>query len=124
MEAPMSIHTTAILIAATLSLTVAFGSPTVAVADDRPGVVSPQMQSGAQTADQPIADTTPDSGQPMVDGTRPAGKTMAGTVTNAGRAIGRAARNTGEAATHAWQVTRDHLIDFGDEVVKFLKRPL
>jgi hypothetical protein len=123
MEAPMSIHTTAILIAAALSLTVAFGSPTVAAADDQPGVVSPQIQSGAQTGEQPIAGTTPDSGQPVVDGTRPAGKTMAGTVTNVGRAIGRAVRNTGEAATNVWQVTRDHLIDFGDDVVKFLKRP-
>jgi hypothetical protein len=48
---------------------------------------------------------------------------MAGTVTNVGRAIGRAVRNTGEAATNVWQVTRDHLIDFGDDVVRFLKRP-
>jgi hypothetical protein len=120
----MSIHMTAILIAATLSLTAGFGSPTGAAADDQLGVASPQVQSGAQTVDQPIGDTAPDSGQPMVDGTKPAGKTAAGTVTNAGRAIGRAARTTGEAVTHAWQVTFDHLIDFGDEVVKFLKRPL
>lgn len=119
----MSIHTITILVAA-LSLTVAFGSPMAAVADDQPGVVSLQMQSGAQTVDQPIGDRIPDSGQPMGDRPKPAGKTMAGTVTNAGHAIGRAARNTGEAATHAWQVTRDRLIDLGDEVVKFLKRPL
>jgi hypothetical protein len=124
MEALMSIHTTAILVAATLGLTVGFGSPTAAVADDQLGVVSPQVQSGAQTVDQPIGDTTPDSGQPMVDGTKPARKTVGGTVTNAGRAIGRAARSTGEVITNAWEVTRDHLIDFGDGVVKFLKRPL
>jgi hypothetical protein len=124
MEALMSIHTTAILFAAALSLTIAFGSPTVAAADDQPGVVSPQIQSGAQTGDPPIADTNPDSSQPVVADTKPAGKTMAGTVTNAGRAIGRAARNTGEAVSHVWQVTRDRLIDFGDGVVNFLKRPL
>lgn len=117
----MSIHTIAILVAA-LSLTVASSSPTGAVADDQP--VSPQMQSGSQTVDQPIGDRIPDSAQPMGDRPRPAGKTMAAKVTNAGHAIGRAARNTGEAATHAWQVTRDRLIDVGDEVVKFLKRPL
>jgi hypothetical protein len=119
----MSIHATAILIAAKLSLTIALGSPRVAVADDQPGVVSPQIESGAQTGEPPIADTTQDSGQPTVEDTKPAGKTMAGTVKNAGRAIGRAARNTGEAATNAWQVTRDYLIDLGDGVVRFFKRP-
>ncbi len=119
----MPIQMIALLVVPALALIVAFGSPASAADPDRLGAATAQVESGAKKVGEGISETASGVGQTAVEVTTVAAKTVVGTARGTARVVGRAGRNVGEGVTATWETVRDRLIDFGDDVVRLLKRP-
>jgi type IV secretory pathway TrbL component len=115
----MPIQVIAILVAPTLALVLSLGSPTLAVEGDPPGAAAQQLESGPKKVGEGISETASGVGEAVVQGAN----AVAGAAKSTGRVIGRAGKTVAQGAKGAWETVRDRLIDFGDDVVRFLKRP-
>ena len=113
----------AILVAAALGLFVAGGAPALAADGDTPGGPTQQVESGAKKVGEGIGETASGIGQTVVEGANVAANAVAGGAKRTGRIIGRAGRAVGQGAVGAWETTRDHVIDFADDVLRFVSRP-
>lgn len=113
----------AMLVAATLSVVVAFAPPASSADGDRLHEATEQVESGAKKTGEGITETASGPGQAGVEGTNGALKAVAGTARGTARVVGRVSRNVGEGAKNAWETVRDRLVDFGDSVVRLVKRP-
>jgi len=122
MEASMPRPMIANLIALAVTLILA-GSPAEAADGDQVDTVTQQVERGSKKVGEGISETVSDIGHTIVEGTDAAAKTVTVGAKRTGRVIGRAGRTVGHGATAAWETVRDRLIDFGDEVVRVLKRP-
>lgn len=111
------------LVAPALALVVAFGAPALAADDDTPGAATQQVESGAKKVGEGIGETASGIGHAMVEGTNVAANAVAGGAKSTGRIIGRAGKTVGEGAKAAWETARDRVIDFADDVVRFVNRP-
>ena len=119
----MSTQMLAILVAAALALAIAFGAPALATDGDTPGAGTQQVESGVKKVGEGIGDMGSGIGHTIVEGTSVAANAVAGGAKRTGRIIGRAGKNVGRGATAAWETTRDRVIDFADDVVRFVNRP-
>jgi hypothetical protein len=122
MEASMPRLMTANLIVLAVTL-ILVGSPAEAAEGDQVDTATQQVERGPKKVGEGISETVSDIGHTIVEGTDAAAKTVAVTAKRSGRVIGRAGRAVGQGATAAWETVRDRLIDFGDDVVRVLKRP-
>jgi hypothetical protein len=125
----MRIRIIADLVAPALCLVVACGAPALAADGDQPGAPTQQVESGAKVESgvkkvgEGIGETASGIGRAVVDGTNVAADAVAGGAKRTGRIIVRVGKNVGRGATAAWETTRDHVIDFADDVVRFVSRP-
>ncbi|PWU23032.1 MAG: hypothetical protein C5B48_09340 [Candidatus Rokuibacteriota bacterium] len=125
----------AILMAATLILLVAFWTLALAADSDTestsPAAAPPaagetgaeQVQSGAKQVGEGVGETASGVGHTIVGGVNVATDAVVGVAKGTGRVVGRVGKNIGRGAKAVWETTRDHAVDFADDVVRFFKRP-
>jgi hypothetical protein len=123
-EALMPIHMISILVAPALALVVSFGTSALAADVDPPGTAGQQVEKGAQKAGEGISETASGVGQVMAERTHVAAEAVAGAAKSTGRVISRTGRTVGRTARALWDTVRDRIIDLGDDVVRFVKRPI
>ena len=111
------------LVAPALALVVAFGAPALAADGETSGAPTQQVESGVKKVGEGIGETASGIGQAVVEGTNVAANAVAGGAKNTGRIIGRVGKNVGRGAKGAWETVRDRVIDFADDVVRFVSRP-
>jgi hypothetical protein len=122
-EASTLIQMTKIRVILGLTLGVACASPAFAADAEPRGAATQQVESGAKKVGEGITETASGVGNVAVEGATVAVKTVTGAARRSARIMGRAGKAAGEGAKTAAETVRDRLVDFGDDVVKFLKRP-
>ncbi len=111
------------LVPPALALVVVFGAPALAADGDQPGAPTQQAESGVKKVGEGIGETASGIGHAVVEGTNVAANAVAGGAKRTGRIIGRVGKNVGQGATAAWETARDRVIDFADDVIRFVSRP-
>lgn len=106
-----------------LGLFTAFMSSAWAADTDSLGAAPQQVESGGKKAGEGLSESASGTGGATVEGANLAGKAVVGTARRAARIVNRAGRAVVQGAQTTSETVRDRLIDFGDDVVRFLKRP-
>ena len=119
----MITHMIATLGAAALALVLAAGAPVAAGDGDTPGTASQQVERGAKKVGEGIGETASGIGQTVAEGANVAASAVVGGAKTTGQIIGRAGLAVARGAVGAWETTRDRVIDFADDVVRFVSRP-
>ena len=119
----MLTHMIVTLGAAALALVLAAGGPALAADVDTPGTATQQVERGAKKVGEGIGETASGIGQAVVEGANVAANAVADGAKRTGRIIGRAGKAVGHGAKGVWETARDRVIDFADDVVRFVNRP-